>query len=774
MKKLLIVEDSKTYNNTLFMLLRKPDYEIFQAFSLKEAKDILAQNHDIDFILLDLLLPDGEGDELIIELSEKKEKRSKIIVLSGEQDIQRRNYLFEHGVVDYFSKDIPLKMLIEDINKLIINLSENRNRDILIIDDSSFVRKAVSDILSLKNYNIHIARNGEDGLNFLKEHPETSINLILLDLEMPKLNGVQVLEHLKKDDNTKDIPVIILSSSENRRDYAHVIKHGAIDFIKKPFLSEEILLKADLHISQADYLEKIAMQAKELEQYKRILNESDMISKTNPSGIITEANDKFCEVSGYSQEYLIGKSHKVVRHPDMPKKIFEDMWDKIHNHQTFKGIIKNKRRDGTAYYVDATISPIIGIDGEIKEIIGIRHDITDVMNPKKQLIADLSYIETPTLIFLQIANYDLFKEFYSETLMHTFEFEFEQVILNYFPPSFGLKKVYNMNNGLFAFLKSVPLKENELIETLNQVLTKFKEIGISFRETNYDVDICISFAQEGNHILDDGYLGIQHGLKYKLPIVNAKNFHRRAQIEARNKLKNIGMIKDALAKDGSFVSYFQPIINNQTGEIEKYESLVRLIDNRGNMISPYQFLNIAKKTGYYSDITELVIQNSFNALNHTDKDITINLSSSDIENNHIRELLWELITKDEHIGRVTFELLEDEEIKDFELVKDFILKSKIEAKVQIAIDDFGSGYSNYERLLEFQPDILKIDGSLIKNIVSDNYSRHVVESIIVFAKKQHIKTIAEFVVNEEVLQIIKELGIDYSQGYYLGEPKRLF
>lgn len=772
MAKILIVEDSKTYNNTLFMLLRKPEFEIFQAFTLKEAQETLDKHQDIDYIILDLLLPDGEGDDLIIKLSAETKTSPKIIVLTGNHDIQRRNYLFEHGVIDYFSKDTPLKLLVKDIYNLIINLIKNEHKHILIVDDSSFVQKAIKNILGIKNYNIHLANDGIKALDMLRENKK--IDLIFLDLEMPNLSGIEVLESIKKDSSIQDIPVIILSSSEDRQKYARVLKHGAIDFIRKPFLTEEILLKTDLHISQSEHIKKILSQAKELEEYKRVLNESDMISKTNKDGIIKEANDKFCEVSGYSQEYLIGKSHKVVRHPDMPKKVFKDMWEKIKNHKTYKGIIKNKRRDGTAYYVDATISPIIDVHGDIKEVIGIRHDITDVMNPKKQLIADLSYLEHPTLIFLQIANYDLFKEFYSETLMHTFEFEFEQVILNYFPEDFDLKKVYNMSNGLFAFLKNEKIDEDILINTLKKVINKFKELGISFKETSYDIDICISFANEGNHVLDDAYIGIQHGLKYKIPIINAKNFHSRAQIEARNKLKNIGMIKDALSNEGSFVSYFQPIINNETNEIDKYESLIRLIDKKGNIISPFQFLDIAKKTGYYSEITELVIKNSFQALAHTDKEITINLSSSDIENNYVRELLWNLITRKEHIGRITFELLEDEEVKDFELVKDFILKSKIEGKVKIAIDDFGSGYSNYERLLEFQPDILKIDGSLIKNIVNDKYSKHVVESIIVFAKKQHIKTIAEFVINEEILEAIKELGIDYSQGYYLGEPERLF
>ena len=772
MTKLLIVEDSKTYNNTLLALLRNQEYQIFQAFTLTEAKNILKKHPDIHYILLDLVLPDGEGDELIMDLMSNDSIHAKIIVLSGNKDIQRRNYLFEHGVVDYFSKDIPLKTLVTDIKKVIEKLSLNQEKNILVVDDSTFVLKSIQDILNKKNYNIITAKDGLLGLEALEKNPK--IDLIFLDLEMPKMNGITFLEKIKNNSLYKDIPVLVLSSSNSRENYSRVLKHGAIDFIKKPFLTEEILLKADIHTSHADHIRQISEQAQELKEYKRVLNESDIISKGDAQGKITYVNENFCKISGYSAEFLMGKPHSIVRHPDMPTKIFKEMWEKIHAHKTFKGILKNQRRDGSAYYVDATISPIIDIYGNIKEIIGIRHDITDVMNPRKQLMADLSYLENPILIFLEIANYDLFKEFYSETIMHTFEFELEQVILNYFPSNFHVKKVYNLGNGRFGFLKNKNKSAEQIIDSLQKVIHTFQEIGISFKENHYDVDICMSFANEGNHILDDAFIGLQHAIKYKIPIVHAKNFHRRAQIEARNKLKHVTLIKDALNDQGEFVSYFQPIINNRTGQIEKYESLVRLIDKEGNLLSPFHFLDIAKKTGYYTNITEIILNNSFKALQYTNKDITINLSSSDIENEQLREHILNLITKKEHKGRITFELLEDEDIKDFNLVKNFIMESKLKGQVKIAIDDFGSGYSNYERLLEFQPDILKIDGSLIKNIVDDKYSLHVVESIIHFAKKQNIQTIAEFVANEAILNKIKSLGIDYSQGFYLGEPQKLF
>ncbi len=93
--------------------------------------------------------------------------------------------------------------------------------------------------------------------------------------------------------------------------------------------------------------------------------------------------------------------------------------------------------------------------------------------------------------------------------------------------------------------------------------------------------------------------------------------------------------------------------------------------------------------------------------------------------------------------------------------------------VKIAIDDFGAGYSNFERLLDYQPDLLKIDGSLIRDIETNSYSKSVVKTIVAFAKEQNIETIAEYVENGNIYKILKKMGVDYSQGYYFGKPEPL-
>ena len=160
-------------------------------------------------------------------------------------------------------------------------------------------------------------------------------------------------------------------------------------------------------------------------------------------------------------------------------------------------------------------------------------------------------------------------------------------------------------------------------------------------------------------------------------------------------------------------------------------------------------------------------------MEHITTKISINLSSLDIEKEETREKLYSLFEEyKDDVSRIVFELLEDEEVKDFAVIKKFIKRVK-KLGVKIAIDDFGAGYSNFERLLDFEPDILKIDGSLVKNIANDSYSRNVVETIVSFAKKQNIITIAEFVENEEIFNILYDLGVDYSQGYYFGEPKNI-
>jgi len=240
-------------------------------------------------------------------------------------------------------------------------------------------------------------------------------------------------------------------------------------------------------------------------------------------------------------------------------------------------------------------------------------------------------------------------------------------------------------------------------------------------------------------------------------------------IEIQQNILMVQKIKKCLLND-NVTLLFQPLVDLKTKQIVKYEGLVRLKDD-DEFISPYYFLALSKKAKLYTQITHEVIRKALEIIKVDNIDLSINLSIEDIYHNETQKFIMDMLADDLEISkRLTFELLESDEIKDFKKVQRFIKNVK-KYGCKIAIDDFGSGYSNYAYLIELDADILKIDGSLIKNLDKSENNQLVVKSIVEFAKLANIKTVAEFVENEEIESIIQHLGIDYGQGYYYSAPK---
>jgi EAL domain-containing protein (putative c-di-GMP-specific phosphodiesterase class I) len=231
----------------------------------------------------------------------------------------------------------------------------------------------------------------------------------------------------------------------------------------------------------------------------------------------------------------------------------------------------------------------------------------------------------------------------------------------------------------------------------------------------------------------------------------------------------IHKIKDAFEKE-NLVPYYQPIINNTTKKIEKYECLVRIYDE-GIVIPPIRFMEASRLTGTLSLVTRVIIEQSFKKFAHNEYDFSINITNSDFYFNYLEDFLLKHAYKnDVNPSRVVLEILEDiDSLSSPEVVSQ--LNALRGHGFKIAIDDFGSRSSNLSRLLEFSPDYLKIDGAFIKNILSDKKSLIIVEAMVLLCKKSNIKVIAEFVHNAEVQAKVEELGIEYSQGYYFSEPK---
>lgn len=228
-------------------------------------------------------------------------------------------------------------------------------------------------------------------------------------------------------------------------------------------------------------------------------------------------------------------------------------------------------------------------------------------------------------------------------------------------------------------------------------------------------------------------------------------------------------LKDALNKD-QIVPWFQPIIDNASGRVSKYECLVRMVDADGAVISPAQFLGVAGKLRLDPLLTRIMIDKSFKTFVNLPYEFSINLSYRDLLDAELTDFIIERLRLTGLGPRLIFEILESAGIENYNEVRRFINRVK-EFGCRIAIDDFGSGYSNFEHLLRLNVDLIKIDGSLIKNLHEDDTALAVTRGVVQFARSLGIDTVAEFVHCGEVQQQVLALGIQYSQGGYFSMPQ---
>jgi diguanylate cyclase (GGDEF)-like protein/PAS domain S-box-containing protein len=267
---------------------------------------------------------------------------------------------------------------------------------ILIVDDMQTNLALLAGILK-NEYHIKIAKSGKKAIE-LVSHGD--IDLILLDVVMPDMDGYEVCSLLKKDEKTKDIPVIFVTGNTSNEDEEKGFTLGAVDYIGKPIKPTTVRSRVKTHINL--YLRKIELetmseamqeQNEKLKRYTTLIDQNVITSSTDLKGVITEVSSAFCQISGYSKEELIGQKHSIVRHPDFPDSFYEELWKTILQDKVWSGEIKNLKKDGNFYWVKASISPIF----EKREKIGytaIRQDITD-----KKFIEEISITDGLTDIF---------------------------------------------------------------------------------------------------------------------------------------------------------------------------------------------------------------------------------------------------------------------------------------------------------------------------------------------------------------------------------------
>ena len=374
-------------------------------------------------------------------------------------------------------------------------------------------------------------------------------------------------------------------------------------------------------------------------------------------------------------------------------------------------------------------------------------ELTGLPNRNK-LLKEMS--KSSSLIILDIKNFSYINKIYG--------YKTGDELLKFVSES--LKKefdenVYRLEEDKFAVLSSNPITLEELSIKHHLLFFNYNQfINISFT---------IGASNKKENLLETATIALIHAKSQ-----NKAYFlfdEKLEQLQQQN-YNQIRFLEEALIND-KIVPFYHCIVNKNK-EVVKYEALIRIIRDDNQICSPDSFLEDAKKAQLYNAFSRNMIFKVINDLKEgVISKVSINLSYEDINDEIIRNIFDNVI--DEKLGkRIVIEILETEGIKNYEIVQEFINNIKKKG-VQIAIDDFGSGYSNFIQVLNLKTDIIKIDSSLIKNIKNPKHYK-MVKLIVDFAKTFNLKTVAEFVSDEEIFTILKSIGIDEFQGFYFCKP----
>lgn len=412
----------------------------------------------------------------------------------------------------------------------------------------------------------------------------------------------------------------------------------------------------------------------------------------------------------------------------------------------------------------------------------IYYDTLTKLPSRNLLLDNFSYRSEFIPIMLAIINIDDFKrinDFYGNKAGDRVLVKIAEQINSVLKETNNLVncRLYKLPVDEFAIAANNRMNTKEFTNLIDQVLSVLLNSKVAIESDNFFLDYTAGVAlgraesndylDEADGILTQAYMALRQAKDSNAPkIIYKYDMILRKQLEYN--LIWAKKIKQAITND-KFIPYFQAIYLSENDTIDKYECLIRMVDSDNSLVSPVAFLDIAKKSKLYPNLTQIMISKCFAIFAENKKNFSINISIADIQNPETVTFMVDYIGKYNIGKQLTIEILESEDIKDYNELRQFTRKMQL-LGCKIAIDDFGSGYSNFRHIIQMDIDFIKIDGSLIKNINEELPNRLMVEMIIDFCKKAKILTVAEFVATKAIYDTVKSLGVDYLQGYYLSEP----
>lgn len=394
--------------------------------------------------------------------------------------------------------------------------------------------------------------------------------------------------------------------------------------------------------------------------------------------------------------------------------------------------------------------------------------LTGLLNRNKfnRTIIDKEY-KKPLFLLININSFKHINDIYGsevgDYILQEISLLIKLSVFKDYSPSY-----YRLGGDDFGVLLESISKKKALAyaETLSLSIKHF-----TFLDNDIEINISVSIAiNDEPPYLENADMVLKHAKKHHSETIVSFSSDLKLREEIQSNIDTIQALYLAI-DEGRIIPYFQPIIEFATGKIVKYEALIRQQSKTGKIIPPDQFLPLAAQTPLYRELTKIMIEKVFKTFEDAPYRFSINLSMRDLLDSELMQMLEEqLISNPEKAKRLEIELLESENLFDIQATERFITLLKSYG-CRIAIDDFGTGYSNFSYLARLSIDTLKIDGSLITKILSDEKYLKTVKTIVHYAETLGVETVAEFVETKEIALKLREIGVTYGQGYYFDKPQ---
>ncbi len=665
---------------------------------------------------------------------------------------------FENFTKTYFIQNNRILNTIHDLQTLEAKL------DYQILENSLFLYKNFDSIISTQKNIETIFKKIESDKHFKNEHP--SVYKELMDYKRTLYKKIEIIHDFESVNSTiknstmylstliTKIPEINEKSDKLKLENYNklVIKTISSIFLAKNSFDEDFIEEIKINY---EHLKKFSFDKKNLKNFHSVLLSHLQVFITN-----------FPIYTKYLNEILHNDSKEKLQ------KTLEEFIVSADKELKFLTLLYNILIIFYILFIIAILYLMLIIDKEnillkkaqskLEKMARI-DPLTKLLN-RRVLDSDKKKLQNPVFFIINIDRFKHFNDFYGINA-GDFILRYVAKALKNIVPKDSKAKFYRIGGDDFGILMEKDSLDIEKIA--KDIIDYFKTHTIRYNNIDIHLSVSIGITLQKPLIetADMALKYVKKDIRRSFFIYNSNlGFYKKIE----DNINRAKILKNALETDNVF-PYFQPICDPYSNEIVKYEVLARL-KNKNKVESISTYLQIAKETKMYEELTKTIFEKSFEYFKDKNCHFSLNISMEDISNPNTLKFVKKLFDTYPHIlQKVTFEILESTAIIDYNMVREFIsMVKKMGSK--IALDDFGSGFSNYEHILNLNIDYIKIDGSLIKDIDKNTHAKLIVKTINNFAKEANIKTVAEFVHSQEVLEKIKELNIDYAQGFYLAKP----